>query len=322
MGHYLYTIDPDASQRNFDEALVIATRTGDRFLSASLAHAQALLDCAGSRYAAADPLLAQAAELLEHVQGEQGNAFPATTMGLAVHDHPGERPRLFFEETLLLFRPVPARLALGYVLCNHAYVHRSMGDPGAARDKLDRGLALFREQADAPGIALALNSLGNLGRTVGDHGLAREWLEEALAIRRELGDRRGTGVTLSNLGLLAGAAGDVEEGRLRLAESRGLFERTDDGPGQGGAWLNTANLELSLGNLEDGRRLLEQALPFWERQDLARATGWICVVLADTLDELDEPAEAARRRETARGMFERLGDSTGLERIKGPLRAS
>jgi predicted ATPase/DNA-binding SARP family transcriptional activator len=322
MGHYLYTIDPDASQRNFDEALVIATRTGNRFLSASLAHAQALLDSAGSRYAEADPLLAQAAELLEHVEGEHGDAFPATTLGLAVHDAAGARPRLFFEETLLLFRPVPARLALGYVLCNHAYVHRSMGDPGAARDKLDRGLALFREQADAPGIALALNSLGNLGRTVGDHGLAREWLEEALAIRRELGDRRGTGVTLGNLGLLAGAAGDVESGRLLLAESRGLFERTDDGPGQGGALLNTANLELSTGNLEEGRRLLEHALPFWERQNLVRACGWISVVLADTLDELEEPAEAARRRETARGLFERLRDSTGLERIKGPLRAS
>ena len=128
-------------------------------------------------------------------------------------------------------------------------------------------------------------------------------------------------MTLGNLGLLAAAAGDVERGRLLLAESRGLFERTDDGPGQGGALLNFANLELDAGNLEEGRRLLEQSLPFWQRQTLMRACGWIELMLADTL-ELDLPDEAALHREEARLAFERLGDSTGLERIKGPLRAS
>jgi predicted ATPase/DNA-binding SARP family transcriptional activator len=321
VGHYLYTMDPDGSQKLFDEALVIATRTGDRFLSAALAHAQALLDSVRSRYADADPLLSQAAELLEDVGDEQGEVFPATTLGLMVHEEPPARPRMFFEETLLLFRPVPARLALGYVLCNHAYAHRCMGNPDAAREKLDRALALFRERGDAPGTALALNQLGNLGRTTGDHPLAREWLEEALAIRRELGDRRGTGVTLGNLGLLAAATGDLEGGRLLVAESHGLFERTDDGPGQGGALLNFANLELSSGDLQAGRRLLEESLPFWERQKLTRAVSWISLSLADTLEELGETGEAARRRESARELFARLGDSTGLERIKRPLRA-
>jgi len=322
MGYYLYTMDPDASQANFDEALVIATKTSDRFLSASLAHAQALLDSVRSRYSSAEALLAQAADLLEQVERGSGGAFPATTLGLWVHDEPGGRPRMFFEETLLLFRPVPARLAVGYVLCNHAYAHRSLNNVDAAREKLDRALALFRERGDQPGIALALNQLGNLGRIAGDHALARELLEEALAIRRELGDRRGIGVTLGNLGLLAAAAGDLEEGRLRLSESHGLFERTDDGPGQGGALLNSANLELAAGNLEEGRRQLEASLPFWERQSLIRACSWIGLMLADTLDELDQPSEAARRRETARMLFEELGDFTGLERIKGPLRAS
>jgi predicted ATPase/DNA-binding SARP family transcriptional activator len=321
MGHYLYSMDPDASQSHFDEALVIATSSGDRFLTAALAHAQALLDCARSRYADADPLLTQAAELLEHIEGEQGDAFPATTLGLAVHEESGSRPRLFFEETLLLFRPVPARLALGYVLCNHAAAHRYMADPTAARAKLDRALALFRESGDAPGIGLALNQLGNLGRTSGEHALAREWLEEALALRRELGDRRGIGLTLGNLGLVAAAAGDLDTGRRLLGESHDLFEHTDDGPGQGGALLNLANLELSVDNLEEARALLEQSLPFWERQRLARACSWISLMLADTLDELDEPDEAARRRESARELFELIGDSTGLERIKRPLRA-
>jgi hypothetical protein len=74
-------------------------------------------------------------------------------------------------------------------------------------------------------------------------------------------------------------------------------------------------------NLEEARALLEQSLPFWERQRLARACSWISLMLADTLDELDEPDEAARRRESARELFELIGDSTGLERIKRPLRA-
>jgi predicted ATPase/DNA-binding SARP family transcriptional activator len=322
VGQYLYAIDGNASGGYFDQAFEIAAKNGDRFMSASIAHARALLACSRSQYADASDLLVEAAGLLEQLDEERADAFPATTLGLVVHDHPGSgRPRIYFEETILLFRPVPARLALGYVLCNHAFALRSMGNLEAARDPLDRALALFRELRDLPGIALALNQLGNLGRSLGDYALAREWLEEALAIRRELGDRRGIGLALGNLGLLSAAAGAVADGRLLLAQSQSLFERTDDGPGQGGALLNLANLELSIGNLEEGRRLLERSLPFWEAQDLVRACAWISLMMADVLEELDEPGEAARRREAARKLFERLGDSTGLERIKGALRA-
>jgi len=321
VAQYLFTIDLDETVALYGEAAAIASNVGDRLLSASLAHGRGLLEAAQSRYVEAARLLNDAAELLGQATDDEGDAFPATTLGLMVHDIPPARPRMFFEETLLLFRPVPARVAIGYVFCNQAAALRSMGDPDTARERLDRALALFRELGDAPGTAVALNQLGNLGRTVGDYALAGEWLEEALAIRRELGDRRGTGVTLGNLGLLACAAGDPERGRLLLAESRGLFERTDDGPGQGGALLNLANLEISLGNFEEGRRALEQSLPLWERQNLVRACGWIELMLADVLDELDRPQDAAPHRELARTAFEQLRDSTGLERIKGPLRA-
>jgi predicted ATPase len=322
VGQYLFTLDPDGSRMLYDDALEIATSTDDRFLAASLANAKALLACSRSRYAEAEPLFVEATNLVRQADEEHGDAFPATTMGLVVHDDPVTgRPRLYFEETLLLFRPVPARLALGYVLCNHALGKRSLADLEGARELLDRALALFRELGDPPATALALNQLGNLGRILGEHALAEEWLEEALATRRELGDRRGIGVTLGNLGLLAAAAGDPVRGRLLLSESRGLFERTDDGPGQGGALLNIANLELSLGNLEAGARLLEQCLPFWERQHLIRACGWVTLMLADTLDELGADGQAAERRESARALFTRIDDQTGLERIKGPLRA-
>jgi predicted ATPase len=324
VSQYLLSNDPEGAQAHCDEALVIATKSGDRFLSASIAHAQAVLASSRSAYAEASELLVQATTLLEGLWNEsrEDDAFPATTLGLMVHDDPVRgRPRLFFEETLLLFRPAPARIALGYTLCNHAYALRSLGKLEEARERLDRALSLFRELGDLSGIALALNQLGNLGRSLGEYALAREWLDEALSIRRELGDRRGTGVTLGNLGLLAAAAGDETRGRLLLADSHGLFERTDDGPGQGGSLLNLANLELSLGRVAVGRSLLEQCLPFWERQDLVRACAWISLALADALEELEEPAEAARRRADARELFDRIGDFTGLERIKSPLRA-
>ncbi len=321
VGYYLLTLQPGATQTHLDEAEAIATQTEDRFLSASVAHERAVLESSRSRYAEASSLLVEAERLLYGVAGDDSNVFPATTLGLVVIDDANGRPRVYFEETLLLFRPVPADLALGYVLCNQGFAQRGMGRPDAAREPLDRALALFRELGDAAGIALALNQLGNLGRTIGEHALAREWLDEALSIRRELGDRRETGVTLGNLGLLAAASGDIERGRLLLAESRGLFERTDDGPGQGGALLNLANLELSLSNLDEGRALLEQGLPFWQRQNLLRACSWMCLTLADVLAELGAPDDAARRRESARAMFEELGDSAGLERIKEALRA-
>jgi predicted ATPase/DNA-binding SARP family transcriptional activator len=322
VGQYLFTIDIEASEGYYDEASAIATRRGDRFLSASIAHGRALVAFSRSDYAAANRLLAEAEQLLEDLDEEGGEAFPAITPPLVVQQDPvSGRPRIFFEETMLLFRPVPARLALGYVWSSQGFALRSMGELEAAREPLDRALALFRELRDLPGIALVLNQLGNLGRSLGEHAIAREWLEEALAIRRELGDRRGSGLTLGNLGLLAAAAGAIDDARRFLGESLSLFERTDDGPGQGGALLNRANVELSAGDLAEGRRLLEHALPLWEAQGLVRACAWISVMLADVLDELEEHAQAARRRDEARVLFERIGDSTGLDWTKSPLRA-
>ncbi|MFL5827482.1 MAG: ATP-binding protein [Thermoleophilaceae bacterium] len=322
VGQYIFTIDAEASERFYDEAFDIAAKSGDRFLSASVAHARALVACSRSAYAEANELLVEAGELLEQLPEEGGEAFPAITPPLVVQADPASgRPRMFFEETMLLFRPVPARLALGYVLSNQAFALRSMGELEAARDPLDRALGLFRERRDRPGIALALNQLGNLGRSLGEYVMAREWLEEAISIRTELGDRRGTGLSLGNLGLLSAAAGAVDDGRRRLAESLSLFERTDDGPGQAGALLNLANVELSAGNRPEGRALLERSLPLWEAQGLVRACGWISLMLAEVLDDTGEGDEAARRRDEARALFERIGDSTGLDWTKSALRA-
>jgi predicted ATPase/DNA-binding SARP family transcriptional activator len=322
VGQWATSMDGEAAGRRFAEALAVAQEIGDHFTAAGVRHGLGVLACFRSEYADAARLFSESRALLERLEGTGGPAFPATTLGHVVLPDPVHgHPRIYFEETILLFRPVPATLARGYVLANHASALRSLGDPAAARDLLDEALALWRELADPPGIGLALNQLGNLGRSVGEHVLAREWLEEALQIRRELGDRRGTGVTMGNLGLLAAAAGEADRGRALLGDALVLFERTDDGPAQAGALQNLANLELGAGRRERARDLLEQSLALWEEQQLWRACGWLSLMLADLL--ADESEAAGRARTRARELFTKLGDAHGLaclEEIKPALR--
>ena len=66
------------------------------------------------------------------------------------------------------FRAVRSRAATGYALCNVGEAWRSDGEYGAAREPLERALALFRELDDDPGAGVALNALGNLARSTGE----------------------------------------------------------------------------------------------------------------------------------------------------------
>jgi tetratricopeptide (TPR) repeat protein len=72
----------------------------------------------------------------------------------------------------------------------------------------EEGLVLFRELDHKPGVARALNTLGELARLDGDYERAQEVYEESLTIAREIGDRQREAVMLGCLGYVAQHQGD------------------------------------------------------------------------------------------------------------------
>jgi predicted ATPase/DNA-binding CsgD family transcriptional regulator len=66
-----------------------------------------------------------------------------------------------------------------------------------------QGLAILREVDDKPGIAYALNLLGELARLQGDYQSSERYYLESLAVVKETGERMREGILLSNLCFIA-----------------------------------------------------------------------------------------------------------------------
>jgi tetratricopeptide (TPR) repeat protein len=88
-------------------------------------------------------------------------------------------------------------------------------NPQAAMPIADASLALFREMNYPPGVAQALNIIGELARISGDDERAKRAYEECLAVCQETGEALRTCYNLVNLAYVAQHEGDHEQA-LRL----------------------------------------------------------------------------------------------------------
>ncbi len=79
---------------------------------------------------------------------------------------------------------------------------RTQGDLTAAREALERSLALYEQLGDKQQISYAVNGLGAVEEQAGNSSVALTLFERSLAMKRELGDQLGIANTLTSLGLL------------------------------------------------------------------------------------------------------------------------
>ena len=221
-----------------------------------------------------DRAMRESVELAESAGGENGTGVWVVTIGMPLDRDRRGRLRLYFEETLLLFRHVRPEVAAGYFLCNLSVVARARQDYALAGEVLDDALARLRDRGDRFAIAVALNLMGGLARSREQFELGREWLDEALEIRQDLGDRREIGVTLGNRGLLEGRAGEPERGRELMSGALRLMRQTEDVPGAAGVALNVANLELEAGEFERAMPLLQECADAYGANWYLRPVAW------------------------------------------------
>ena len=305
------------ARHSFVDAFALAHELDEALVAAASLHAQGVEAHSRGQDEDARRLMGEGLSLLARAPRESGTTIWATTIGLVIDRDARGQPRMYFEDTLLMFRPVGPEAAAGYMLCNLALVARAQGDHDAAREALDRALALHRERDDPHGTAVALNGLGNLARSREQFELGREWLEEALAVRREVGDRRATAVTLGCLGLLAGRAGDVDGGRELIGQGLAICRETEDGTGRSGLLLNLGNLELEAGDIARARSILEEAADLCRSQILMRGHGWPLCAFVDALISPPAPNESRAREliDEARGIFRGTDDVRGLAQV-------
>jgi tetratricopeptide (TPR) repeat protein len=301
----------------------LARESGAGEVDASALHLQAVVLLGRGELAAAREFLTDARAALGRLRGSGRPFFTPVLLGFSVVGAAAARPRLYWEETVLVGRRVRPEQADAYAVCNLAFLARLAGDLDEAMTLLDEAAALLGALGDRYGLALVRGQTGCLHGVRGEYAAGRAALQESLRLRQGLGDRRAIGLALCNLGVLAAAEGDAAGGIALLARGLAGFRETEDMAGGAGASLTMASVHADAGAFAEAYRLLSQALR--ESRHIPgnhRATAWGYAMFSGVCRELGRAEEARRALDEARGQFEALGAVDGLAHLRAGAQAA
>lgn len=120
-----------------------------------------------------------------------------------------------FERALQVSRALGDTVNIAWALVYKGYT--MMEDMSAALAVAEEGLEMFRQSRHLPGIAQALNVLGEVARFGGDDARAQQAYEECLLVSQTTGETRRVCCMFGDLTFLAQHAGEYERAR-ELAE--------------------------------------------------------------------------------------------------------
>jgi len=120
----------------------------------------------------------------------------------------------------------------------------------------EEGLTVLRELDDKPGIAYALNILGEAARQNGDFEAARLYYEESLSIVKETGESQREAMLISNLSLVASHQGNYQLALQLARQSLALAGELKSDFRQSCFLADFAGPAAALGQPERAARLL------------------------------------------------------------------
>jgi tetratricopeptide (TPR) repeat protein len=191
-------------------------------------------------------------------------------------------------------------------------------EPLAAMPLAEEGLALFRDLNHLPGIAQALNIVGEIAQLSRDDSRARRAYQECLTVCQQTGETRRICYMCSNLAYIAQHEGDHESaihlGReaLKLARTRG--DRSD----MAARLIITAGSVGAKGQPQHAARLLGAVDSALERMGAFHQPSdqpEIDRIIAVTRAQLDDSSYQAALTEGRQMTLEQAVDSALADRI-------
>lgn len=218
------------------------------------------------------------------------DALDTVAAGAAAAGEPWTRARALLVRTMLA---VEGRLEEGV-------------EPAATES-----VTLWRQLANAPALAAALNleavGLLNIGR----YADAEAPLTEAASLSRTTGDLAVASLAMNNLGTVRDTLGDAEAAYVAFREALALRTTAGQGIDEAAVLLNLARLASSLGNLDEARELHERVRPLVAGPDhLARARIWTNNY-GNLLRRMGDLAGAQRLHEASLDASRRLQNPAG-----------
>ena len=176
-----------------------------------------------------------------------------------VHGHISEG-RNFLERALAAGEGIEASVqAKAFIVA--AYLAFVQSDYDHTETLCKKGLALYRELGDQPGIAHSVYLLGNVAWTRGDTATARALLAEALTLARAVDDEERAAYALFMRGLVESSQGEYARARALFEESLAIQRKLGNKRGVAHALSQLAQV-LLVSQIEQVRvpSLLEECL--------------------------------------------------------------
>jgi non-specific serine/threonine protein kinase len=129
---------------------------------------------------------------------------------------------------------------------------------------LQGSLALYRELADAKGVAYALDSLGDVAWLQGEFPQAKAYYEESLALFRSLGEAWMVGMSLYSLGRLHLDHGELEPAADLLEEGLAMLRPLADRRGISLSLLNLGRVSMGQGAYEPAAGQIKESLALFQ----------------------------------------------------------
>jgi predicted ATPase/DNA-binding CsgD family transcriptional regulator len=224
------------------------------------------------------------------------------------------------EESVRLWRVLGDRDGLALALISLAQTFHV--DPAAGRPVAEESVSLFRELDRPLPLAAALLELANVTAASGDGATARSFYEESAALCRSGGDRRMLAIVLFNWGAAVFRDGDVAMATARYEESLPPLREAGDLRNLAQVLALLGHLECRRGKTERATKLFSEGLPLAQQVVDRRC-------LADYLDGLGLIAIIRKRWEPAAQLFgaghalreqHSDGDSSRFGALAGTLR--
>jgi predicted ATPase/DNA-binding CsgD family transcriptional regulator len=243
----------ESEQENLRTALTWSLDDGDRTLGVRLAGALCLFWFACGYHTEGRQWTQQLLDQLDTVP-TMYHAKLLITAGHMAWLYDLDAARRYFDRALHISRELGDNVNSAWSLIFMGY--SMMRDMEAAITVTEEGLSLFRDLNHKPGIAQALNIIGEIARFMGDDDRARRAYEECLVVSQETGETRRIRFMFGNLTFLAQHDGDYERARDLARQGLGLALEMNNQLDIADSLASLAGVMALTGQPEQAARLL------------------------------------------------------------------
>lgn len=174
--------------------------------------------------------------------------------------------RQYQHEALELYKEAGEERKIGWTLMDLGIMYlENEGEIKQGIAYAEQGLEILRSIDDKPGMASALNILGELTRVLGDDAASKRYYEESLAVVKETGERWREAMLYSNLCYLACHGQDFELALQHIRKAIQLVQEINNEYWFAYLLGTAAGPAAGLGRWEDAARLLGASDGLYEK---------------------------------------------------------